>query len=46
MRSENVALLLALVALVWWLRQPAPAIPSVVTSSQWWDPVLGEWREF
>jgi len=46
MRTENLILLLALVALVAWLRRPAPALPAVVTSSQWWDPVSQTWRDF
>jgi len=46
MRTENVMLLLVLVALVWWARRPAPAIATVTTASQWWDPITSTWRDF
>jgi len=44
--NEKVVIVAALVALVLWVRRPAPAIATVATSSQWFDPVSGEWRDF
>lgn len=47
MQHKDLLLIIAAALLfVWWRGQPRPAIPAVVTSSLWLDPVTNTWREF
>lgn len=43
MKSDELLLVAALLLFVWSRTRP---IPSVATSSVWWDPVSQTWKEF